>query len=127
MLFRRTSAREFAADLFELAPDGKIRTLATAGDLLGTGNEQLDAERACRERTRTVTRGIVDTMSRRRRDRDDLLGGKLYLIDRATGARASSIRGGAADDPHLSPDGKLIAFVRDADVWVVGAIGRRGG
>ncbi|MGH9884090.1 MAG: hypothetical protein ACREBE_01070, partial [bacterium] len=52
VLFRRTPPRDFAADLYELAPDGKVRTLATAADLLGTGEEHLsDAEKARRERT----------------------------------------------------------------------------
>src|SRR5258705_9376562 len=61
VVFRRTPPRGFASDLYELAPDGGLRTLVTAGDLLGAGEEQLsDAERARRERTRTATRGVVD-------------------------------------------------------------------
>jgi hypothetical protein len=65
VLFRRTPPRGFASDLYELAPDGALRTLATADDLLGAGDEQLsDAERARRERTRTATRGVVDVWCR---------------------------------------------------------------
>ena len=30
VLFRRTPARDFASDLYELAPDGALRTLAIA-------------------------------------------------------------------------------------------------
>src|SRR4051812_14014467 len=61
VLFRRTPARDFAADLFELAPDGKVRTLATAAELLGAAEESLsNEEKARRERTRTATKGVVD-------------------------------------------------------------------
>jgi dipeptidyl-peptidase 4 len=125
VLFRRTPPRDFASDLFELSPDGTLRTLATAGDLLGTGGEQLsDAEKARRERTRTATRGIVDI------DVSDNgttvmvpLGEKFYLLDRTTGKRTVIDPGGAAYDPHLSPDGSTVAFVRDGDVWAVSAGG----
>jgi dipeptidyl-peptidase-4 len=120
VLFRRTPARDFASDLYELLPDGTLRTLATAADLLGTGEEHLsDAEKARRERTRTATRGIVDIGVS-----DDgntvliPLGGKLYMLDRARGTRAVIDPGGAAYDPHLSPDGKTVAFVRDGDLWI---------
>ena len=123
VLFRRTPAREFASDLYELAPDGKLRTLATASDLLGTGEEHLsDAEKARRERTRTATRGVVDV------DVSDdgntvlvPLGGKFFLIDRASGKRTTVDPAGAAYDPHLSPDGTTVAFVRDGDVWIASA------
>lgn len=115
VLFRRTGARSFTADLFELAPDGTVKTLATAADLLGTGEENLsDEEKARRERTRTVSRGIVDI------DVSDdgstvmvPLGGAFYLIDRKTQKRTKIDPKGAAYDPHLSPDGTTIAFVRD--------------
>lgn len=115
VIFRRTGARSFTADLYELAPDGTVKTLATAAELLGTGEENLsDEEKARRERTRTVSRGIVDV------DVSDdgntimvPLGGAFYLIDRKTGTRKKLDPKGAAYDPHLSPDGKKIAFVRD--------------
>jgi dipeptidyl-peptidase 4 len=125
VLFRRTPPRDFASDLFELAPDGSVRTLATAADLLGAGEERLsDAEKARRERTRTATRGVVDAEVS-----DDgqtvlvPLGGKLFLLDRATGKRTAIDPAGAAYDPHLSPDGKTVAFIRGGDVWLVGASG----
>jgi dipeptidyl-peptidase 4 len=125
LLFRRTPPRDFASDLYELSADGALRTLATAADLLGTGEEHLsDAEKARRERTRTATRGVVDI------DVSDdgntvmiPLGGKLYLLDRKTGKRAVIDPGGAAYDPHLSPDGTTVAFVRDGDVWIASAGG----
>src|SRR3954469_12529531 len=114
VLFRRTPPREFAADLYELdTHTGAVKTLATVADLLGPGEEHLpDAEKARRERSRTATRGVVDI------DVSDdghivmtSLGGKLQRIDRTTGARTEIDPGGEAYDPHLSPDGKHIAFV----------------
>ena len=122
VLFRRTPPRDFAADLYELdSKTGVVKTLATAADLLGSGEENLsDAERARRERSRTATRGVVDIdVSDDGRIVMVPLGGKLYLIDRATGARRTIDPGGAVYDPRLSPDGRTIAFVRDSDLWLV--------
>ena len=121
VLFRRTPARAFAADLYELAPDGTVRTLATAADLLGTGEESLsNEEKARRERTRTATRGIVDVeVSEDGATVMVPLGGKLFLIDRASGQRRVIDPGGPMFDPRLSPDGQQVAFVRDGALWLV--------
>nr|HEX4313993.1 DPP IV N-terminal domain-containing protein [Kofleriaceae bacterium] len=124
VLFRRTPPREFVADLYELDPaTGAVKTLATARELLGAqaDAEQLtDAEKARRERTRTVTRGIVDIdVSRDGRVVLVPLDNKLFLIDRTTGARTTIDPGGEASDPRLSPDGTRVAFVRDGDLWLV--------
>ncbi len=125
VVFRRTPGRAFAADLYELAPDGKVKTLATVAELMGAGDEQLsDAEKARRERTRTATKGVVDLdVSADGRTLMVPLGGKLFLLDRASGKRTIVDPGGAAYDPHLSPDGETIAFVRDGDLWTIGAAG----
>lgn len=125
VLFRRTGPRAFAADLFELGPTGVVRTLATAAELLGASEEQLsDAEKARRERTRTATRGVVEI------DVSDdgatvmvPLGGRFILIDRATGAHTVIDPAGEAYDPHLSPDGRHVAFVRAGQLWLVGRTG----
>jgi len=120
VLFRRTPPRAFASDLFELAPDGRLKPLATAADLLGATEEKLsDAEKARRERTRTATRGVVDIGVS-----DDgatvmiPLGGLFHLVDRRTGARSTVDPGGPSYDPQLSPDGSSIAFVRDGSLWI---------
>jgi dipeptidyl-peptidase-4 len=129
VLFRRTPARDFASDLYELSADGQLRTLATVAELMGAGDEQLtDAEKARRERTRTATRGVVDIdISEDGKTVLVPLGGKLHLIERATGTRTVIDPAGTADDPHLSPDGKTVAFVRAGDVWTasVGAAPRQ--
>ncbi len=126
VLFRRTPARAFASDLYELDPKtGTVKTLVTVADLLGTSEEHLsDAEKARRERSRTATRGVVDIdVSTDGRIVMVPLGGMLYLIDRTSGKRTAIDPHGAAYDPHLSPDGSQVAFVRDGDVWVAGTTG----
>lgn len=120
VLFRRTPPRDFASDLYELTPDGQLKTLATVADLMGSGEEQLsDAEKARRERTRTATRGIVDIdVSEDGKTVLVPLAGKLFLLDRTTGQKTVLDPAGAVYDPHLSPDGKSVAFVRDGDLWL---------
>jgi len=126
VLFRRTPPRAFAADLFELAPDGTVKTLATVADLMGSGEEKLsDAEKARRERSRTATRGVVDIDVSEDGTRVLVpLGGMFHLIERPGGAHKAVDPGGAAYDPHLSPDGTTIAFVRDGDLWAVSVGGQ---
>ena len=122
VLFRRTPPREFAADLYELdTKTGAIRTLVSVAEVLGGGDEKLsDAEKARRERTRTATRGVVNIdVSKDGRTIMVPLAGAFYLIDRQTGARRAVDPQGGAYDPHLSPDGAHIAFVRDGDLWLV--------
>jgi dipeptidyl-peptidase 4 len=123
VLFRRTPPRGFASDLYELSPDGTVKTLASVADLMGTGEEQLsDAEKARRERTRTATRGVVDIgVSTDGKIVMVPLGGVFHLIDRTTGKRSTVDPKGGAYDPQLSPDGSTIAFVRDGDLWTVAA------
>jgi dipeptidyl-peptidase-4 len=124
VLFRRTPPRSFAADLYELdTRTGAIKTLFTATG----GDEHLsDAEKARRERTRTATRGVVDIdVSRDGRIVMVPLGGQFHLIDRTTGKRDVLDPDGEAYDPHLSPDGTTVAFVRDGDLWTVGTDGSR--
>ncbi|MBA3396568.1 MAG: prolyl oligopeptidase family serine peptidase [Deltaproteobacteria bacterium] len=123
VLFRSTPPRAFVSDLYELGADGKVRTLATVAELLGTTAEILsDAEKARRERSRTATRGIVDIdVSEDGATVMVPLGGMFHLIDRSSGKRVVVDPKGAAYDPHLSPDGSTVAFVRDGDLWLASA------
>ncbi|MEO8551048.1 MAG: DPP IV N-terminal domain-containing protein, partial [Kofleriaceae bacterium] len=127
VLFRRTGPRDFAADLYELdAKTGVVKTLATAADLLGNGGDEhlSDAERARRERTRTATKGVVGIdVSADGKLVLVALGGKLYVIDRGGGAKRTIDPQGSVEDPRLSPDGTLIAFVRDGDVFTIPVAG----
>jgi dipeptidyl-peptidase-4 len=122
VLFRRTGPRAFAADLFELdARTGTVKTLATAADLLGAGSEHVsEEEQARRERSRTATKGVVDIeLSADGRLVLVPINGVFVILDRAAGTKQTIDPRGAALDPHLSPDGAQIAFVRGGDVWVI--------
>lgn len=124
VLFRRTGPRDRRADLYLVEPGGESRPLITVDALLAGGSETLSTEeRARRERTRTATSGIVDI------DLSDdgkrvliPLGERVFLFDRERGAAHEvAVGAGYPFDPHLSPDGKRVSFVRDGDLWVVGA------
>jgi dipeptidyl-peptidase-4 len=122
VLFRRTAARDFVADLYELdTRTGAVTILATTATLT-TGDERLsDAEKARRERTRTATRGVVDiSVSDDGKFAMVPLGGTLYLIDRSTHTHRVINPEGAVYDPQLAPNGKSIAFVRNGDLWLAG-------
>jgi dipeptidyl-peptidase-4 len=119
VLFRRSKPRDPSADLYQLDPAGKITQLATAVALLGTA-PVAEGERA------RATRGIetIDVSTDGARVLVPLAG-RLFVIERATGA-SREITAGAHRDPQLSPDGKRVAFVRDGDLWVA-QIGEPGG
>jgi dipeptidyl-peptidase-4 len=118
VLFRRTGARTFAADLFELdTKTGAVKTLFAVGG----GDEKLsDAEKARRERTRTATKGVVGIdVSADGKTVFVPIGDTWILIDRATGTQRELMPGPGAYDPHLSPDAAHVAFVRDGDLWIL--------
>lgn len=121
VLFTRTPARSFTADLYQLSPAGQERLLASAQALLAGGAEALsDAEKARRERTRTATRGIL--YAELSADGEQVLvplGERVFLLARATGqVRELALGAGFPYDPRLSPDGAHVAFVRERAVWV---------
>ncbi|HEY3595011.1 MAG TPA: hypothetical protein VGL13_14100, partial [Polyangiaceae bacterium] len=61
LLFLRTGPRSRTAELFQLDTAGKVTPLVSADKLLAGADEKLsEADKARRERTRTVTKGIVD-------------------------------------------------------------------
>ena len=123
VLFRRTGPRSFAADLSELdTKTGKVKTLFSVAQ---AADEKLsDAEKARRERTRTATRGVVDIdVSADGRLVMIPMSGEMVLIDRTNGKTVTWTLEGELYDPHLSPDGSRIAFVRGGDLWVVDANG----
>jgi dipeptidyl-peptidase-4 len=111
VLFARARPRDPSADLYQLDAAGKTSVLAAAATLLA-GAPVPDAERAAASRGITAielsTDGARVLIP---------LAGRLFVIDRATGA-ARELEVGAHRDPRLSPDGKLVAFVRDGDLWV---------
>jgi dipeptidyl-peptidase-4 len=126
VLFRRTGARDFVADLYELdTRTGAVKKLIDVAALLGTGQENLsDAEKARRERSRTATRGIVDIdVSADGRWVMAALAGDVVMVDRNDGRVANIAVSGDMYDAHLSPDGTKIAFVRGGNLWLMPATG----
>jgi dipeptidyl-peptidase-4 len=125
LLFRRTPPRSRQAELFELDPGGRVRSLATAETLLAGAEEKLsDADKARRERTRTQTQGIVDVELSHDGARVLVpLGDRMFVLDRASGKATPLDAGGYPYDPHLSPDGTRVGYVLDGDLYVIDVAG----
>jgi dipeptidyl-peptidase-4 len=127
VLFRRTGIRDRRADLYLLLPGGEARRLTSAEELLAGSEETLSAaERARRERTRTMTAGIVDIDLSEDGSRILVpLGERVFVYERTSGkAHEVELGAGTPFDMHLSPDGKHVSFVRDGDVWLADADGK---
>jgi dipeptidyl-peptidase 4 len=123
VLFLRSGPRDFVQNLYQFdVASGHERLLLRAQDMLRGGGEGLSVEeRAHRERQRISSHGIV--AYRVSEDGDRILvplGGRLFLLDRATGDH-TELRGspGFPIDPQLSPDGHKVACVKDGDLYVI--------
>jgi dipeptidyl-peptidase-4 len=135
VLFRRSKPRDRSADLYQLDAAGKTALVASAASLLagapaagsGAGSSAGSAGSSAGSagsgsgagsNAPVAAAGIeAITVS------DDgarvlvPLAGRLFVIERATGA-ARELAIGPCRDPRLSPDGRRVAFVRDGDLWV---------
>jgi dipeptidyl-peptidase 4 len=122
VIFLRAKARDRSQSLYELdLAKGRAKELL-APEAVAKGPETLSPEeRARRERMRVTTAGFTSfELSRDGARVLVTLSGRLYVLTRATGAVKELKTGeGAAIDPHLSPDGKHVAYVRGADVCTV--------
>lgn len=122
-LFLRSGARRFEQDLWVYDLDSQEeRVLLTAAKLLDGGEEILTAEElARRERTRSAARGIASyQLSADGRRILVPLSGRLFLVERASGAiRELPSEGGYPIDPRFSPDGEKVAVVREGDLYVI--------
>lgn len=126
VLYRRSGARDRRSDLYVLTPAGENKRLTGAEELAAGSDETLSAaERARRERTRTVTAGIVDIDVSDDGNRVLVpLGDRVFVLERDTGkSHEVDLGQGTTFDPHLSPDGKLVSFVREGDLWLAAASG----
>lgn len=133
VLFLRATATSPELRLHELdVQSGKVRELLTPAQLLKGAEESLSPEeKARRERMRQSLRGF--TTYELSRDGSLLLipfGGKLYTVSRVTGevveqtplgdnGQPMDAVGEPAFDPQLSPDGKMVAYVRGRDLYVL--------
>ena len=121
-LFLRSGPRSAVQSLYETdLESGETRVLADAGTLLaGAGQELSSEERARLERQRISARGLTHyELAGDGRRVAVGLGGKLFLLDRASGSVKPLAAAPGFVDPRLSPDGKRIAFVRDGDLSVL--------
>jgi len=122
VLFLRSGPRSVVQDLYQYdVAGGRERLVLTADSLLSGGEEKLSVEElARRERQRQTARGITSfQLSRDGRRILVPLSDRLFVVERATGA-VRELKGGAGApiDPRFSPDGALIACVRDHDLYV---------
>jgi dipeptidyl-peptidase-4 len=127
VVFLRSEARDTRQSLYEMdVTTGAVRTIL-APESLDQGPEHLTAEeRARRERMRITANGFTAfALSKDGKTLVVTLSGKLYAVERASGkAHVIETGKGAVIDPHLSPDGKLVAYVQDDDVHVAAVDGR---
>jgi len=122
VLYLRSGPRSFVQDLWTLdTATGQERVLLTAEQVLAGGEEKLTAEElARRERMRMASRGIASfQLSKDGRQILVPLSGRLFVIDRASGAQKElASAAGFPIDPRFSPDGTKVACVRDGDLYV---------
>ncbi|HET9551748.1 MAG TPA: DPP IV N-terminal domain-containing protein, partial [Anaeromyxobacteraceae bacterium] len=119
VLFLRSGPRDAVQALFatDLA-SGETRELASAARLLaGAAAATTAAEQAQLERQRITARGITSfTLSRDGRRVAVTVGGKLFLVDRRSGAATPLRTGGRPLDVRFSPDGATLSYVVDDDL-----------
>ena len=122
VLFLRAGARTPKLELHEFdIASANTRLLLTPEDILKGAQEKLSAEeKALRERMRVSVGGFTDFQLSKDGARILLsLSGKLYVVERATRAVQELKTGpGTVVDPKFSPDGRLISYVLDHDVFV---------
>lgn len=101
---------------------GQERVLVTATQLLGAGEEVLDAaERARRERQRVMGRGVTGFRVSPDGARALVpLSGRLFVVERSGGAVTElPSAGGPPVDARFSPDGRSVSLVRGGELHVV--------
>lgn len=127
VLFLRSGPRDPKQSLFEIElATGTTRELLSP-DAVSKGPETLSpAEKARRERLRISATGFTSfDLSEDGKSVLLSISGRLFVLTRATGKLTELPTGaGAAIDPHFSPDGTRVAYVRDHDVRVVSVDGK---
>jgi dipeptidyl-peptidase-4 len=122
VLFLRSGPRSNVQALFRFdVATGSAAQLLDADALLKGASQGLSAaERAQLERQRISARGFTQFQVSPDGARTVVgLSGKLYAVERATGAVTLLDTGAGVLDPRISPDGRFLAFVRAHDVQVL--------
>ncbi|MFN7972887.1 MAG: DPP IV N-terminal domain-containing protein [Acidobacteriota bacterium] len=127
VLFLRGGPRDPVLRLYEMdVKSGMVTELVTPEGLLGGGEELLpQQEKDRRERMRIQSRGF--TSYELSRDGSSVLltlSGRLFVLDRAR-RKVTTLPGEAWIDPHFSPDAAWVAAVRDGDLFVLDAAGKK--
>jgi dipeptidyl-peptidase-4 len=120
ILFLRAQPNSATQTLFAFdVATGATKELLTPEALLKGAEEQLTVEeQARRERMRVSARGFTGYDLSEDGERILVtLSGKLYVVERTSGKVTELKTGPGVVDPHFSPDGKQIAYVRDQDVF----------
>ncbi len=128
VLFLRSLPRDKKQSLYELALSTAVEREILNPDMITKGPETLTAEeRARRERMRITSSGFPSFEVSKDGARVLVtLSGRIFVLTRATGQVTELPTGeGGAIDPHFSPDGTRIAYVRGADVYAVATEGER--
>ena len=121
VLFLRSEPRDVKQSLYKVdVKSGDERLLASADQVLKAPEHLTPEERARRERMRVTTTGFTSFEL----TKDELgillpLSGHLFFFDRLTGKTRALATGDGVLDPHFSPDGKRVAYVRNSDVFAI--------
>lgn len=128
VLFLRAKKDDARQSLWELDVAAKQEHELLSPDVLDKGAETLShEERARRERLRINTSGFTAFESTKDGSHVVVtLSGRLFVWTRGKdGAVELKTGTGAVIDPHLSPDGTRVAYVRDADIYGISLNGGR--
>jgi dipeptidyl-peptidase-4 len=120
ILFLRAQPTSATQTLFAFdVATGETKELLTPEIILKGAEETLSVEeQARRERQRVSARGFATYDLSDDGERILVsLSGKLYTYERTSGRVTELKTGPGVIDPHFSPDGKQIAYVRDNDVF----------
>src|SRR5579859_508569 len=124
VLFLRSGARDPKQSLFETdLTTGGTRERVAPDALMGGPETLSAAEKARRERLRVRTTGFTSfELSEDGATVLLSLSGRLFVHTRSTGETRALRTGGTGEnaavlDPHLSHDGKRVAYVRGNDVY----------